>query len=219
MPNPNEGTSPTAQWLRFHAPNARLPSTHSPIHTLFTHWPYGHSPLSPSLSPPVPPALHPSTRLPIHLSNCPPAQPSRHPPTHLAILLSIQPNHPSFHSRTHWLTKDKAAPTSKSKPMKESRVATVQCKVLAERTGPKVSLPGLNPSSTTSSKLLQLSMPIFFFLICKSRVMTHAGKTDKNATWSAVLVSRPNGLELRHQIKERRCDLRQGLSVSKPQWG
>ena len=35
--------------------------------------------------------------------------------------------------------------------------------------------------------------------------MTHARKTDKNATWSALLVSRPNGLELRHQTKERRC--------------
>lgn len=35
--------------------------------------------------------------------------------------------------------------------------------------------------------------------------MTHARKMDKNATWSALLISRPNGLELRHQIKERRC--------------
>ena len=88
--------------------------------------------------------------------------------------------------------------------MNESRATIVQCEVLAERMFPKLRLSVLNPSSTTSSKLLQLSM-LFFFLICKSRVMTHAGKTDKNATWSALLVSRPNGLELWHQIKERHC--------------
>lgn len=35
----------------------------------------------------------------------------------------------------------------------------VQCKVLVKRVGSEVRLIGLNPSSITSSKLLNLSMP------------------------------------------------------------
>lgn len=76
-------------------PNARLPSYSPPIHTLFTHWPYGHSPLPP-LSTSAPPA-HPSTRLPIHLSNCPPvSHPATHPPTWRYFYPSNSTTHPSI---------------------------------------------------------------------------------------------------------------------------
>lgn len=143
---------------------SRLTQT-APVYLLthpHTFHPLSVEPLSPpslplSTSPPIPPSTHSPTHSSVQL-------PIRSP-THLAMLLSIQPNHPIFHSRTHWLTKGEAAPTSKSKPVKGWRSTAAHCKVLAGRTGPELRPPAENPSSTTSSKLLQLSMPIFFFYL------------------------------------------------------